>query len=312
MKFSKNLLVSFLAIFILEFVVFKCSAVKKDQIIIGTYEVYKSEAYNYVKEALENGFTNIDTSKDYFNQCEVGMAIRDFESKGGNNHAYVIAKFSIPNSCREDVFIGGFEDELKEYIKSQIDETRKILGHVDEFIVHKELPGNTSCSDVARAFGAIKKNELYKDIKFGISTITTDEMEKLILRRLIQHIQVVQNPYWYGSDFLVNLFYMGDKVYDYCKKYGIKYETYRSLGRGRLVKERHFSPAALLQHSINKGYVPIVKATGQKHLSELVEKVDEEIVLPEVIWDNENSTFNIEILNYNQLDVINSKQYWYR
>ena len=163
-----------------------------------------------------------------------------------------------------------------------------------------------------RLLEPLKKNELYKDIKFGVSTITADEMEKIIFRKLIKNIQVVQNPYWYGSDFLVNLFGMGDKVYCYCKNYGIKYEAYRALGRGRLVNERHFSPAVLLQHSINKGYIPIVKATGQKHLSELVEKVDEKIALPEVKWDNENSTFNIQILNDGQLDVINSKQYWYK
>ena len=317
MKFSKNLLVSFLAIFILGFIVFKCSAVKKNQVIIGTDEVGEQEAYSYVMQALENGFYNIDTSSDDPDvEQNMGKAVQDFEAKFMGNNVYIISRFSFPGTFGGSVFVGDSLVEninnLEGYIRNKLDKSIERFGHVDEFVFNKKLPPAVSFSDVVRVFKELKQDIKYKNIKFGLSTVTVGEFDKLVRDNLIHYIQVVQNPYWYGSKFLLDLFNMGNQVYSKCISYKIKYETYRPLGRGRLVKERHFSPAALLQHSINKGYIPIVKATGQKHLSELVEKVDEEIVLPEVTWSSENSTFNIQILNYNQLDVINSKQYWYK
>ena len=84
---------------------FEVSAIDKNQIIIGTAGVKKDLAYNYVKEALENGFYNIDTSADYNNEEEVGRSIRDFENKSEYNHAYVISKFSLSEDFGNTVFI---------------------------------------------------------------------------------------------------------------------------------------------------------------------------------------------------------------
>lgn len=306
---------------------FEVSAVDRNQIIIGTAGVKKDLAYNYVKEALENGFYNIDTSADYNNEEEVGRSIRDFENKSEDNHAYVISKFSLSEDFGNTVFISDSLieniDELESVIKGKLEMSIEVLGHVDEFLIHKRIPRCAPINVIVKTFGNIKaNNEKYKNIKFGINTISFKEINKLVNNDLIKHVQVIQNPYWYSADYLVDLFGIGNNVYNVCKNYGIKYETYRTLGKGRLVNELKLSPSLLVKHSVNKGYVPIVKATGKEHLEDLVKKeVDDSAKLPQIdTEDYNNISANIQVLNkgivddkdLDQLNVINSKQYWYK
>ena len=73
---------------------------------------------------------------------------------------------------------------------------------------------------------------------------------------------------------------------------------------------------------MNKGYVPIVKATGKEHLEDLVKKeVDDSAKLPQIdTEDYNNISANIQVLNkgivddkdLDQINVINSNQYWYK
>ena len=322
----------YLTMFLIVFILagsFECGAVDKNQIIIGTAGVSKSSAYDYVTEALENGFYNIDTSIDYYNDQEVGQSIRDFERKSKDNHVYVISKFSLPDSFGDTVFINDSlvesVSDLEDVIKRKLEMSIKTLGHVDEFLFHKIIPRCVSLNDIVKAFRNIKESdEKYKNIKFGINTVSSKEINELINNGLGKHVEVIQNPYWYGSDFLVNLFDIGDKVYDVCQKYGIKYETYRTLGKGYFVKNLKLPPSLLVKHSVDKGYVPIVKATGRKHLEDLVKEVDKSVKLPQInikdYYDSGVISENIQILNKgivndndpDQLDVINSKQHWYR
>lgn len=316
MKLLKKLLL-ILFIFVSACVSFKCSAVRKDQIIIGTDKVGEQEAYSYVMQALENGFYNIDTSSDDPDvEQNMGKAVQDFEAKFMGNNAYIISRFSFPGTFGGSVFVGDSLVEninnLEGYIRNKLDKSIEKFGHVDEFVFNKKLPPAVSLSDVVRVFKELKQDIKYKDIKFGLSTITVGEFDKLVGDNLIHYIQVVQNPYWHGSKFLLDLFSMGNQVYSKCIPYKIKYETYRTLGCGHLVKDRHFSPSDLVQNSINRGYVPIVKVTGKHHLDELVKPVDDKLKFTEPeYYSNEDIYFNLQILNYNQLDVINSKQYWY-
>ena len=96
MKFLKRL-VLFLAIFVSTFASIECSVVEKNQIIIGTWQVERNEAYDYVSRALNKGFIKIDTAQDYKNEEEVGRAISDYEKKTGKR-VYVITKFNLDSA----------------------------------------------------------------------------------------------------------------------------------------------------------------------------------------------------------------------
>ncbi|MBP3320501.1 MAG: hypothetical protein J6K87_02540, partial [Clostridia bacterium] len=63
---------------------------------------------------------------------------------------------------------------------------------------------------------------------------------------------------------------MGKDMWKFCKRYNIKYETYKTLGHGYLMKGKPESYAShLVNAALNKGFWPIVKASSKEHLRQL-------------------------------------------
>lgn len=258
MKLSKCLaflLASFLAIP----GVSACYAAKKDKIIIGTWNVGSSSAYFYTYQALESGFENIDTAKMYGNEQEVGKAIKDYERKTGK-------KITVTTKFKVDCIAG---NGLYDYVKKMLDESISNLGHVDEFLLH-EIPEKVALQDVVNVFNQLSDADEYKSILFGLSNVGIWDIENIDM----SVIKVIQNPYWYGADEFFDNYGMGKAVHDFCKNNGIKYETYKTLGHGFLVNAG-LSPAFLINHSIEKGFYPIVKASSKEHLQSLNEDISD-------------------------------------
>lgn len=257
MKIHKYILtISVTFLFILN--IFICWAGGQENIIIGTWGVPKDNAYNYVLQALNFGYKNIDTAKMYGNELEVGQAIKDYENKT-RNRVNVTTKFKIEQTPMS----------LKEYIQNLLNASIDNLGHVDEFLLHEAPENGTQLTDVLNVFLELHKNKVYANISFGLSNVSIYDISCLDAK-YFDVVKVIQNPYWHGSDSFLDMFSMGKDMWDFCKRYNIKYETYKTLGHGHLMKEKPANYASrLVNAALNKGFWPIVKASSKEHLRQL-------------------------------------------
>ena len=264
MKFLKKLLVLSIT-FLSTFVFSKCSAMNIDKVIIGTWLVPSESAEEYVTRALKKGFRNIDTAKLYKNEEQVGKAIKEFKSNNPLCKINVTTKFKVPS----DIEVDDLNEKIENFLKESIEN----LGHVDEFLLHELPEEKISLFDVLDVFIKLSQKEEYKNIKFGLSNVGNCCFYELDENRL-NVIKVIQNPYWIGSEKILGGFYdMGKSLFDFCREKGIKYETYKTLGHGLLLQNGKFSASDLVNHSIEKGFYPIVKASSDEHLESLCKQV---------------------------------------
>ncbi len=149
----------------------------------GTFQIpADGSTYKAVKEALDAGIRHIDTAVAYFNEEEVGQAIKD------------------SGLAREEVFVTSklwLQDYGYEAAKKAIDLSLKKLGfdYIDLYLMHQpygeleDLVGAWKAMEEAKAAGKIRS--------IGVSNMTVK-----IWNRIIPHFnsmpsvnQVEWNPY---------------------------------------------------------------------------------------------------------------------
>jgi diketogulonate reductase-like aldo/keto reductase len=226
---------------------------------LGVYQSKNGgETKNAVLYALEAGYRHIDTARIYFNEKEVGEAVKNSQ---------------IP---REQIFITtklwntsqGYKAALKAFDESL---SRLQTDYIDLFLVHWPVPG--FIGESWRAMETIHKSGKCKTI--GVSNYTTDHLKYLLKNCEIRPAvnQVEFSPYLYQKNLL-----------DFCRENGIQVEAYSPLTRGKKLNDKVLKEISakyskstsqvLLRWFLQHGIVVIPKSVNQKRINENADLYD--------------------------------------
>lgn len=172
----------------------------------GVYQVTKEECERCVLDALKAGYRSIDTAQSYFNEEEVGSAIK---------------KSGVP---REEIFLTSkvwIENYGYDACKKSVEESLKKLktDYLDLMLLHQPF------ADYYGAWRALE--DLYKEGRLkaiGISNFYPDRMVDIAsfaeIRPMVNQVEV--HPF--------NQQIIAKKYMD---KYGVQIETWAPFGEGR-------------------------------------------------------------------------------
>lgn len=134
----------------------------------GVYQITKSETQRAVSDALEVGYRSIDTAASYFNEEEVGLAIRSSGIK--REEIFVTSKLWVQDY--------EYEDALRAF-----DRSLKLLGldYIDLYLLHKPY-GNYYAA--WRALEKLYKEGLIRAI--GVSSFCNERLQDLFLHNEIK------------------------------------------------------------------------------------------------------------------------------
>lgn len=229
------------------------NGVKMPQLGYGVYQVTKEECERCVADALEVGYRHIDTAQSYFNEEEVGNAIK---------------KSGIP---REELFITtkvwiehyGYE----ECRKSVLESLRKLqLDYIDLMLLHQPF------ADYYGAWRALE--ELYAEGKLraiGVSNFYPDRLVDLCAFSRIKPMvnQVETHPHNQQKT-----------AHEWMKKYGVVHEAWAPFGEGRGglftdpvltkigAKYGKTTAQVILRWHLQRGIVVIPKSTHKERMTE--------------------------------------------
>jgi 2,5-diketo-D-gluconate reductase A len=219
----------------------------------GVYQVTKEECERCVLDALSVGYRSIDTAQSYFNEEEVGNAIK---------------KSGVP---REEIFLTtkvwlehyGYEETKASVLESM----RKLqTDYIDLVLLHQPF------SDAYGAWRALE--ELYEDGKLraiGISNYYTDRMVEFASFNRIKPMV---------NQMETHIFNQQKVLKEWADKYEIQLEAWAPFGEGRggtfdnpeIVKiaKAHGKTTAqvMLRWQIQRGIVVIPKSTHKERMEE--------------------------------------------
>lgn len=172
-------------------------------IAFGTGSTMKyKDVTDYVGQAIENGFSHIDTAQFYQTEAYVGLAIK--ESGLPRSSLYITTKYSFHGSPRQAI-----QQSLN-----------KIgLSYVDLYLVH--FPSLFSDFESGwQEFEKMKKDGLTRSI--GVSNFNLENLQKLMKIAVTKPAvnQISFHPYNYASH---------KALLEYCAKHSITVEAYGSL-----------------------------------------------------------------------------------
>lgn len=232
------------------------NGVKMPRLGYGVYQVTKDECERCVSDALKVGYRHIDTAQSYFNEEEVGNAIK---------------KSGIP---REELFITtkvwiehyGYEECRKSVIESM----RKLqLDYIDLVLLHQPF------ADYYGAWRALE--ELYAEGKLraiGVSNFNPDRLVDICSFSRIKPMvnQVETHPHNQQK-----------AAHEWMNKYGVVHEAWAPFGEGRgglftdpvlekiAAKYGKTTAQVMLRWHIQRGIAVIPKST---HIERMRENFD--------------------------------------
>jgi 2,5-diketo-D-gluconate reductase B len=229
------------------------------QIGLGTMTLKEDVCVQAVKNALQVGYTHLDTAWFYGNEKEVGEGLRQSGVK------------------REDVFICTKVREthlMPDKFQQSLDESLKNLRlpYVDLLLIHwnnKDIPFKTSVGALCKA----KKDGFARHV--GVANFTTtmlDEAWAVTSEPLVCN-QIEMHP-----------FINQDKVLDACRKHGMAVVAYCPIARGKVpgaeVLERigkthgKTSAQVSLRYLVQIGVCAIPRTATPEHLKQNLDVFD--------------------------------------
>lgn len=222
----------------------------------GVYQVTQEECERCVMDALKVGYRLLDTAQSYFNEEQVGSAIK---------------KSGVP---REDIFLTTkvwLEHYGYEQAKASVLESMRKLqtDYLDLVLLHQPF------SDTYGAYRALE--ELYEEGKIravGISNFYVDRMVDFAsFNRIKPMVNQVE----------INIYNQQKELKKWADKYGIQLEAWAPFGEGRRgifndpviaeIASKYHKTAAqvMLRWNIQRGVVVIPKTT---HIERMKENFD--------------------------------------
>lgn len=236
----------------MEYVVLS-NGVKMPQLGYGVYQITKDECEKCVLDALKVGYRLIDTAQSYFNEEEVGSAIK---------------KSGIP---REEIFLTtkvwiehyGYENTKKSVMESM----RKLqTEYLDLVLLHQPF------GDTYGAWRALE--ELYEEEKIraiGISNFYVDRMVEFVNFNRIKPML---------TQMEVHIFNQQKQLKEYADKYNVCLEAWAPFGEGRkntfenkvikTIGDKYGKTTAqiMLRWHLQRGIVVIPKTTHYGRMKE--------------------------------------------
>ena len=239
----------------MEYVVLS-NGVKMPILGYGVYQVTQEECERCVSDALEVGYRSIDTAQSYFNEKQVGSAIKKSGVK------------------REDIFLTSkvwVEHYGYEECKKSVEESLRKLGteYLDLMLLHQPF------ADYYGAWRALE--DLYEEGKLraiGISNFYPDRMVDIAsfarIRPMINQIET--HPLFARAE-----------DHKWMEKYGVAHEAWAPFGEGRgglfenetlkAIGEKYNKSAAqvMLRWNIQRGVIVLPKST---HKERMIQNLD--------------------------------------
>ena len=229
------------------------NGVKMPKLGYGVYQVTKDECERCVLDALKVGYRLIDTAQSYFNEEEVGSAMK---------------KSGIP---REENFLTtkvwiehyGYENAKKSVLESM----KKLqIEYLDLVLLHQPF------GDAYGAWRALE--ELYEEGKIraiGISNFYVDRMVEFVSFNRIKPMI---------TQMEVHIFNQQKQLKEYADKYNVQLEAWAPFGEGRgntfgnevikSIGDKYGKTTAqvMLRWHIQRGIVAIPKTTHYERMEE--------------------------------------------
>lgn len=219
----------------------------------GVYQVSKEDCKESVLTALRTGYRHIDTAQAYYNEEEVGEAIKD--SGVPRNEIFLTTK----------VWIDQYDDG-KAY-DSVIESLRKLqTDYVDLILLHQPV------GDYYRAYRDLEK--LYEEGKvkaIGVSNFYPDRLVDLCLSAKIRPMV---------NQIEVNVFNQQIEAKKWADKYGVVLEAWAPFAEGKnnmfhnevlaTIGEKHNKSIAqvILRWLFQRGIVSLVKSVHEERIKE--------------------------------------------
>lgn len=172
----------------------------------GVFQIPREDTRKAVGEALETGYRMVDTAAAYFNEKEVGEAIRESGIK--REKLFVTTKLWVQDY--------EYEDALKAFDRSM---ENLGLDYLDLYLLHKPY------NNYYAAWRALEK--LYKEGRvraIGVTSFTDERLLDLMLYNEIKPMvnQVETNPYFPQVD-----------THDFLAAEGIQQEAWSPFAEGK-------------------------------------------------------------------------------
>ncbi len=218
---------------------------------LGTYHL---ESAKEVRNALELGYRLLDTAHLYGNHRVIAEGIKGVARES----LFLTTKLSLGQINREHVVTSiekACELALKELNTS----------YIDLYLLHWPDRSLPMIEILKRMQGLIKEGKLRS---IGVCNCTIHHLQDFIDAGIQVHVNQVEfHPYLYQKE-----------LWEFCKKQKIVLQSYRPLGKGKLVNEPIFeeigkrhqkTPAqVILRWLIQKQIPTIPKASSEAHLKE--------------------------------------------
>lgn len=236
----------------------------------GVFQIPREETEKAVSDALETGYRMVDTAAAYFNEKEVGDAIRKSGLK--REEIFVTTKLWVQDY--------EYEDALKAFDRSM---QNLGLDYLDLYLLHKPY------NNYYAAWRALEK--LYKEGRvraIGVTSFTDERLLDLMLYNEIKPMvnQVETNPYF--PQVATNAFLASE---------GIQQEAWSPFAEG---KEGLFTNPVLVEIAKHHG-----KTVGQTVLRWLNQR--NVVVIPKTVR-KERMAENLDIFDFTlsdaEIDVI--------
>ena len=219
----------------------------------GVYQVSKEDCKESVLTALKNGYRHIDTAQSYFNEEEVGAALK--ESDVPRNEIFLTTKVWIDNY-----------GEGKAY-DSVIESLKKLqTDYLDLILLHQPV------GDYYGAYRDLEK--LYEEGKvraIGVSNFYPDRLVDLCLSTKIKPMV---------NQIEVNVFNQQIEAKKWADKYGVVLEAWAPFAEGKnnmfhnevllSIGEKHDKSAAqvILRWLYQRGIVSLAKSVHEERIKE--------------------------------------------
>ena len=222
----------------------------------GVYQITQEECERCVMDALKVGYRLLDTAQSYFNEEQVGSAIK---------------KSGVP---REDIFLTTkvwLEHYGYEQTKASVLESMRKLqtDYLDLVLLHQPF------SDTYGAYRALE--ELYEEGKIRAVGISNFHVDRMVDFASFNRIKPMVNQ------VEINIYNQQKELKKWADKYGIQLEAWAPFGEGRRgifndpviaeIASKYHKTAAqvMLRWNIQRGVVVIPKTT---HIERMKENFD--------------------------------------
>jgi diketogulonate reductase-like aldo/keto reductase len=195
--------------------------VRIPQIGFGTFQIPPEATQEAVERALELGYRLVDTAAAYYNEAEVGAALRAY---GGGD---VVVTTKLRNADQ------GYDSALAAFESS-----RRALGVdvVDLYLIHWPVPSWDLYVDCWRALIKLRDDGAVRSI--GVSNFLADH-----LRRIVAETGVTPSV----DQFELHPSFSQPRLREACAELGITVEAYSPLGQGAdLAEDAVLAPARRL------------------------------------------------------------------